>query len=743
MPNMRDYSRWIAPLFVTISWASTAIAQQSTTSHQLTIQAASSDIILDGQLDESAWQETAVASHFWQNFPAADGPANGQTEVKVTYDEEFLYVGAICRSQQEGDYVVTSLRRDFSWNSNDVFCILIDPYNDRNNGFMFGTNPWGVQREGLIANGSNISTDWDNKWFVEVSREEDQWVLEMAIPFRTLRYNADNKEWNIQFNRNDLKINERSAWAPVPLGYNLNSLAFAGKLLWDKNPPKGDGKFTLIPFVSGGGVQRLEPPVGNEPPQLSPIDYTGKIGLDAKVAVSSALNLDLTLNPDFSQVEVDQQVTNLDRFELFFPERRQFFLENSDLFSSFGFSNIRPFYSRRIGLDAPVLSGARLSGKPNQKWRVGLLNVQTRKVEQNNTPARNYTVGAFQRQVFARSVISGIVVNQQATSFLPNDTLGYRPYNRVVGLDYNLRSADDRWSGIFFYHRSFDSETQGQSFAHAAYLGYNTKNLFLAWNHEMVGDDYTAETGFVRRNGVLRLEPFARYSFFPDSKIIQRHGPRLRLDLYTDNPYGVDTVLDRNISLSYSLDFLNTSSASLETVRYYTLLFADFDPARTGSDTVKLLEAGTAHTYQRYSASLDTDQRRWWNLGGSVSWGEYFNGHRLEAGGTLNMRFQPYGNFSLRANYNRIRLPQGYASVDYWLIAPRLDITFTDALFWTTFVQYNAQNQQLGLNTRFQWRFAPVSDFFIVYTDNYLEEGQNWTPNSRGLIMKLTYWLNI
>ncbi|HAA16715.1 MAG TPA: hydrolase, partial [Cytophagales bacterium] len=176
-------------------------------------------------------------------------------------------------------------------------------------------------------------------------------------------------------------------------------------------PPATDGRFTIIPYLAGGATQNFE--AETDP---GSVNLTGGIGADAKVAVTSSLNLDLTVNPDFSQVEVDRQVTNLDRFQLFFPERRQFFIENSDLFAQNGFSSIRPFYSRRIGLDAPVITGARLSGKPNQNWRVGLLNVQTGRVAEEDIAAKNFTVATFQRQVLARSVLSGIFVNQQATS---------------------------------------------------------------------------------------------------------------------------------------------------------------------------------------------------------------------------------------------------------------------------------------------------------------------------------------
>ncbi|HAA16716.1 MAG TPA: hypothetical protein DCE41_35400, partial [Cytophagales bacterium] len=317
-------------------------------------------------------------------------------------------------------------------------------------------------------------------------------------------------------------------------------------------------------------------------------------------------------------------------------------------------------------------------------------------------------------------------------------------HNRVAGLDFNLRSADDSWRVLTFYHRSFDSEVgNDQAFAHGAFVGYNHRNFFIGWNHEMVGENYNAATGFVRRTGYLRFEPFVRVSFFPQNSVVQQHGPRLRFDQFADDPLQIDTILDRRLGASYRVNFLNTSEVEAGYDYNFTLLFNDFDPANTGSDTVAELPAGSAYNYHRYFFRGRTDRRNWWNLEGRVSWGQYFNGTRVEVQGSANMRLQPYANLGVNVNYNRIRLPEGFASVDYWLIAPRLDVTFSDEIFWTTFVQLNGQNQNLGLNTRLQWRYAPVSDFFLVYTDNYNTGGPEWIPRQRGIVAKLTYWLNI
>jgi len=223
-------------------------------------------------------------------------------------------------------------------------------------------------------------------------------------------------------------------------------------------------------------------------------------GLDAKIAVTSSLNLDVTINPDYSQVEVDQQIINLTRFSLFFPEKRQFFIENSDLFAQFGFRQVRPFFSRNIGLfkgqTVPIIAGTRLSGNINKAWRIGLMNMQTAQDTTLGLNPQNYTVAAFQRMLFGRSNIAGIFVNRQG---LIDKELNFTDYNRILGLDFNLRSNNNKWMGKAFYHHSFTPQFKSDNYTHAVWMMYNSQNLFGMWNHEFVGENYIPDIGFVPR----------------------------------------------------------------------------------------------------------------------------------------------------------------------------------------------------------------------------------------------------
>ena len=260
-------------------------------------------------LDEQAWLEADKAKDFHQNYPIDTIMALSASEVSFTYDQNNLYIGIVCYDPIPGDYVVTSLRRDWIWPLNDNMSIYIDPFDDLTNGFTFGISPLGIQREGLVTFGVRVSSDWDNKWYSATKNHDDRWVAELKIPFKSIRYNDQLQEWNIQMLRNDQKQNERSVWTPVPQQFRPSSFAFAGKLMWDEPPPPAGTNISLIPYASGSVSQDFE---DNED-----IAWEGDVGMDAKIALSSSLNLDLTINPDFSQVEVYQQVTNLDRFELF------------------------------------------------------------------------------------------------------------------------------------------------------------------------------------------------------------------------------------------------------------------------------------------------------------------------------------------------------------------------------------------------------------------------------------------
>lgn len=698
---------------------------------QMQVYKAVDKISIDGEMTEESWKLAPAAHSFYLNSPNDTAAPSSQTEVRMVFDDKSIYFYAIMYDESPSPYVVESLRRDWNFSRTDNFSIYIDPFDDKTTGFSFGISPYGAQREGLIFEGGGVQTDWDNVWYSDVKIEEGYWAAEIKIPYKTIRYNEKSKFWNVIFLRNDLKFNEVSTWTPVPQQFNGSNLGFSGTLNFVDSLPKPGPNISLIPYIAGGETRNFE-----ESDRINQID----IGGDAKIGITPSLNLDLTFNPDFSQVEVDRQVTNLERFELFFPERRQFFLENNDLFGRFGYPSSRVFFSRRIGLDRPIIYGARLSGKANDKMRVGFLNMQEGSEITRDT-MDNATVGIFQRKIFGRSNISGIFVNRQGyrsfSDSLANQGFLNDDYNRVAGLEYNLLSNDGKWEGDIYYFNSFTKEKQTNNFAQGAFLGYNTRNLFVGYSHEFIGENYQLDLGFLPRRGFYRVGPSARYRWYPNKNGVIFHGPRAYYNIWTDQEF---TRTDQYYGLEYNVRFLNTSELFASYDNSYVLLTDTF---RIGfvQDFQDTLVPGEEFKWDYYKFYYNTDTRkRLWFLAGAET-GGFFSARRHNGTAEVNWRFQPFGSFSVRVEYNYLDLTGGGKDGGNFLISPRLDLTLSDKIFLTTFVQYNEQINNFNINSRLQWRFKPVSDFFIVYTENYFSD--TFVAKSRALVFKLTYWLNV
>ncbi|NJN41896.1 MAG: hydrolase [Flammeovirgaceae bacterium] len=401
------------------------------------------------------------------------------------------------------------------------------------------------------------------------------------------------------------------------------------------------------------------------------------------------------------------------------------------MFSDFGLDGIRPFFSRRIGVSRdtstgqnvqnPIYFGGRLSGKVNNNLRVGLLDMQAAEIESIGLPSTNYMVATFQQKIFARSNIGMIFVNKQAfqDSIKGDFTTSPMQYNRTLGIDFNLQSADNKWNGKFYYHKSFDEEKTDSTFATGARISYNSYEWDISATLTNTGANYNPEVGFVRRQDLLRFAPTIYYNFYPNSKIIRSHGPGFDFDVMGNQTYG---VLDYDINLMYRVRFLSTANFDMRLRTEYTYLFDSFDPTNTGGVE---LPADTEYKNYLIIASFRSNSRNKFYFNISTRSGGYFNGTRISFNGEVTYRFRQYALFSLNYTYNRIELPAPYSSTDLYLLGPRIDITFTKNLFWTTFVQYNSQIENLNINSRFQWRFKPVSDLFFVYTDNYFAYSGN------------------
>lgn len=706
-------------------------------------------ITIDGIPDESAWLAADSAFNFTQNFPTDSLPAKAQTIAKILYDDNNIYVlGIMHNLPGTRSYVTPSLRRDFAGAANDSFSVIFDTFSDRTNGVLFGVNPFGVMREALIVNGGSgfggFSMDWDNKWYAEAKQNEGYWVVEMSIPFKTLRFSEGADSWLVNFYRVDSEYAERSTWAPIKRTFPLFNLATNRELIWDVPTKKPGTNISVIPYAATNTLRDFEE---NTSENLKP-----SVGFDLKYAVTSGLNLDVTVNPDFSQVEVDQQVTNLDRFEIFFPERRQFFLENADLFSGFGNRGTRPFFSRRIGIAIDTLTGQnvqnkipfgmRLNGKVSDDLRLGVLSMQAGRDASIGLPTYNYSMVSLQQKVFSRSNVNFFAINKQ-TFESPNeyDTASLNEFNRTLGVEYRLASGSNVWNGKAFYHRTFGPESLESPHAMGLTLTYDIQKWSVDIFSQLVGEGYNPEVGFVRRNDIRQLATTTRYRWFPKGGSIQAHGPAIDFDMVWNDTYG---FLDWDYNLQYEISFRNTATFWGRLRKQYTYLFDPFDPSGTGGVE---LAADTEYTNYQILARYQSDQRRRFFYRVNTRSGQYFNGNRINLDGSVGYRYQPLGFTSIDFAYNRIILPEPYTTTSLYLIGPRFDFTFSRKVFLTTFLQYNSQIENLNINARFQWRFKPVSDIFLVYTDNYFADHEGGfrigQPRTRAFTFKITYWLNL
>ncbi len=713
--------------FISISLC--LFAQKKNSNFRIHIRKTHAPITIDGTMDDAAWQEASAVKTFYRVLPMDTGVAKVPTEVRMCFDDQNIYILAICTKTFKGADMVESLRPDFNFVKNDNFIFFLDPFDDQTSGFTFGANAAGAQWDGTLYEGGKADLNWDSKWYSVVKSDKDKYVFEASIPFKTIRYKKGLKEWGINFSRNDLKSTEKSSWAPVPRQFPTASLAYTGVLEWDEPPPAQGTNFSLIPYLLGG--------VSKDNNTGNSSNWKSDVGLDAKLAVTSSLNLDLTIHPDFSQVEVDKQVVNLSRFELFFPEKRQFFLENSDIFGNFGYSSIRPFFSRRIGLDAPISAGGRLSGKIDKNWRVGVMDMQTESVPQTGMPKENYAVMVLQRKVFSRSNIGIIYVDKTAVGSVVDSLKNkFSAYNRNIGLEYNLASANNILTGKFLYLKSFSPTTTNNNDVVSGNLVYNSRKWNLSLQEEYVGKSYTAEVGYVPRNGYFRLNPQLTRNYFPRSGNILSHGPQLVANFYYDQ--NLTHTTDNQVAASYILKFRNSTTVSGIVLHDYVEILKPFDPTNTGKDS---LAVGTKHNWTTAGFDLLSKPQQLFTYLISIRYGGYYaNGTLFNISSELGYRIQPYCSIALTSAYYMLNLPKPWGNNAYLLMGPKIDLTLTNRFFYTTYIQYNQQQNNFNLNMRLQWRYKPASDLFLVYSNNYY--ATPFVTKNNAFVLKFTYWWN-
>ena len=708
--------------------------------------------LLDGAvLDDPAWANAEPATGFVQTQPNEGEVATERTEVRIVFTDDTIYFGIVCYDRDPGAIIVTDSRRDSSLTDSDSVQLILDTFLDQQNGFVFGTSPAGQEYDGQLVNegaggsgmgrggltrgaGGGFNLNWDGVWEVRTAVSDVGWSAEFAIPFRTIRFPPRREQtWGVNFQRNIRRRNELAYWSPLPLQFDLFRVSMAGQLSGIEAPAGLWRTAQLTPYVVGEAIRRHD---------VSPGDITaiGDAGGDFKYGVTSGLTLDLTYNTDFAQVEVDDQQINLDRFNLFFPEKRSFFLENAGAFAvgnSAGAVAQDPgqtelFFSRRIGIGLegqaiPIIGGARLSGKVSDDITVGFLNMQTESVD-GLTPANNFTVARLRHDLPNRSSIGGLFVQRQATGRLAGDGDHNRTY-----------AVDGRWgfgqNGLISGFAS-KTETPGlrdQDHAYDLAVDYNTQTWRLRGSYMEMGNDFNPEVGFVRRQGFRKLDAGVFYTWRPEDFLkVQEMRPHVTFNRFWDIDDGfIET------SLLHVDNFWGFNDSSIA-ITAWNVRKEGVTQAFTISG-VPVLPG--QYDWHEISLNYSSDRSAPVNAGFRLQKSGLFGGDFLSYGPSFGFRTGETFNVTLQWSRNDIDLPQGHVVTD--LASTRIAYNFSPRVFAQGLLQYNTSADLWSVNLRFGWLQAANTGLFLVYNETDGLEDFTPTGSGRSLILKYSYLFDL
>ena len=656
-------------------------------------------IIVDGELTESAWQRAEPATNFTQYEPNTGAPATEKTEVRFLYDSDNLYVGVRCFDSEPDKLVINEMRRDIQGSNEDGFAIYLDTLHDERSGFFLGVNPAGGRRDGQVSDnpqGRLVNYDWHGVWDVTVVRDSQGWAAEFVIPFKTLRFsNSPSQVWGLNLLRRVRRKSEDSTWTPIPRRYRTPTGSSAGTLVGLENIHQGRN-LKIKPYISSG-ITQLRKDNG--------VDRTinGDGGVDLKYGLTQSVTLDMTYRTDFSQVEVDQQQVNLTRFSIFFPEKREFFLENAGIFRfsrSGDRSNLIPFFSRRIGLSStgepiPIIGGVRTSGRVGS-YEFGVLAMKTER--KGASPSNNFFVGRFKRNFLRRSYVGALTTIRDSTLA--------GSHNRVYGADTNL-FFDKIEIGAYLL-RSDTSGESGNDQARLFSLGWIDDDLSINSQYDEVQSNFKPEVGFVRRTDVEHYS--GAVSWRPrinSSRLLRNFTFAGGADYYAGS--GSGGVETRTQNLATGITFRNSASLNFSTTWTFERLGQPFD---IRSDVA--IPVGD-YTYARHTVSANSNRGRKVSGDVNASWGEFWNGRQTSF--AVGLSFKPNHHLNVDVTYsgNRVTLPVGSFTTN--LVGTRWFYAFSPNMLLNAFLQYNADTHQFISNIRYNIIHRPLSDLFIVYNE--------------------------
>jgi hypothetical protein len=668
---------------------------------------------IDGALDERVWQDAAPLTGFVQAEPFEGQAASEHTEVRILYDDEAIYVGVVLHDRDPSLIVTTDTRRDANLEEMDSFQMIFDTFRDRQNGFVFGTNAAGVQYDAQVRD-QDDEQSWDGSWDVRTSTNPTNWVAEFRIPLRTLRYGPAPQTWGVNFFRNIQRTRERVYWSALPREHTLERLSSAGELrgLELKTPRN----FKLLPYVLGSANRDFTPG--------ATIERDGDFGFDSKFGITPSLNLDVTYNTDFAQVEVDTEQINLTRFNLRFPEKRPFFLENSGLFTVGKEEEVDLFFSRRIGLDeegnlVPIKAGARLSGKVGGV-NVGVLNMQTDDV--GVQAENNFSVLRVSRELRNRSGVGAMLVNRSATGDLSQSD----DWNRTYGLDARL-GVGEHFTMAAFGARTETPGLTGRDFAYNVDSEYDDGKHRAGFEYGRTGEAFNPEVGFLEKEGGYQ-RMFFRYHETMRQQWVRDWGfrewqPHVQYTRYEYLDGGLNAA---ELHLDNHWDWENGN-------RIDTALQGSWEGFREPFEIYPgvVVPVGE-HGGFRLRMNAFTDRRKW--ISSQLRWdvGTFLTGTQNSP--SLNLLIRRGGRFTVDTNwtYRSISLPQGDFHTN--LGNMRVTYNFTPSVFIQSLLQYNDRTDRWSTNLRFHLLETAGTGLFVVYNNTESLEGLG--PVNRAFIVK-------
>jgi hypothetical protein len=680
------------------------------------------EITLDGRLDEPGWKLAAPMTDFIQRIPRTGELSDERTEVRVLYDDDNLYVGVTAFDSRPA-LVIKELKKDFDINGTDLIQVIIDSLHDGRSGFSLSVNPAGAKRDNQLSSNNSSNVDWDGVWDVKARKSEEGWIAEFEIPFKTMRFsNAPSQVWGLQIARRIPRLNEESEWAPVPFRYSATRTALAGTLRGLENIRQGRN-FKVKPYILGTATKAR---VGGQLTTLDSLvrfkDYNA--GFDTKYSLTPSLTLDTTYRTDFAQVEADQQQVNLTRFNLFFPEKREFFLENTGMFAFGPGGNLVPFFSRRIGLSStgtpvPIIGGGRVSGQ-TAGLNVGFLAMKTE--ELGTTPSNNYVVGRVRRNLLRNSWIGALGTHRDST--VAGD------YNQVYGTDAHFQFYD-KLEFDSYVLRSDTPGKAGENLARRFQTGWRDDELTIVGEYNAVQTNFNPEVGFVRRDNMSQYNGDFAWKPRITHATIQNLNFAAGLDYYKNGTTG--GIETRVQDVTVGVEYQNTGSTNFNINRTFERLIEPFE-IRTNTIFIPVGD----YEFLSYRASASTGSNGKITGNGTVSWGEFWNGHTKSVSGAMGLR--PHYHFSVDLNYSRnhVTLPNGAFTTN--LIGSRFLYSFTSRAFLNAFFQYNADTHQVSSNIRFNLIHHPLSDLYLVYNDT--QETTTGETVGRAFMVKLTNLFN-